>query len=179
MKSGILVAVWLTIATLNAQSQTNFKNGSIINVSNETITDALHISKGKLVSASGKSYRPEEVKTFRIDSNNYVSYENDFYQEITTGKLVSLYQKITDNRNEKMYNGPEVVGYVQTTDGGVGDYYIMSPATGKLDLVSKKNFKNYFLKTLAAQENLAGQIQSGSLGYSQIKKVTDMYNSEK
>jgi hypothetical protein len=91
---------------------------------------------------------------------------------------VTLYQKITDNRNERIYNGAEPVGFLKTTDGNIGNYYILVSTTGNFDLINKKNFKNYFLKMLTTHDNLASQIESGSLGFAQIKQVTDMYNNQ-
>ena len=180
MKLAIPLLALFAACTLNVQSQPTFKNGSFTTVKNETVNDGLRILKGKLVTESspGKSYRPGDLKSFRIDSTNYISYENDFYNEVTTGKLVTLYQKITDNHSEKIYNGADPVGFLKTTDGNIGDYYILVSTTGNFDLVNKKNFKNYFLKMLTTHDNLASQIESGSLGFAQIKQVTDMYNNQ-
>ena len=178
MKRVSFVVALLCISILATQAQTSFSTGSLVTSNNESISEPIKISKGKLTTQSGKSYRPSELKSFTVESANYISYQNDFYKEVTTGKLVTLYQKVTDNRNEKLYNGVEVVGYVQTTNGGVGDYYILTSATGKLDFVNKKNFKSYFLQMLKGNDSLTAQIESGSLGYNQIKEVTERYNSE-
>ena len=174
----IVFLLVLSITVIAVQSQTNFTTGSLVTSKNESMNESIRISKGKLTTQSGKSYRADELKSFTIQSANYISYENDFYKEITTGKLVTLYQKVTDNRNERIFNGAEVVGFAQTTSGGVGDYYILTSSTGKLDFVNKKNFKSYFLKMINGHDSLAAQIVSGSLGYAQIKEVTDKYNSE-
>ena len=86
------------------------------------------MSKGKLVGLSSTNakteYKPADVKSFKIDGDKYVSYSNDFYKEIVSGNKAGLYQKVSDNSYEKIYNGPEQVGFLKTTDGKVGDYYI-------------------------------------------------------
>ena len=131
------------------------------------------------IAASGntnKTYAPSEVKSFTLDGINYISYSNDFYREITRGSKAQLYQKVTDNSGEKIYNGAEIVGYVTTTPGKRGDYYLTTAPGSNLDLITKKNFRDYFLKLFNNNESLVSKIKDKSLDYEQLKEAVDLYN---
>ncbi|HEU5164745.1 MAG TPA: hypothetical protein VFU29_04355, partial [Chitinophagaceae bacterium] len=88
----------------------------------------------------------------------------------------TLYKKITDYSGEKIYNGVEVVGFVKTMDGKRGDFYLLAAMTTQLDLITKKNFRDYFSKLFNSNDSLMSKVKNGNLGYSQIKKAVELYN---
>ena len=183
MKSVILLAFALFyLFPTKAYVQAIFKNGYIVTANNEKIDGSVKelFKRGKLIFLSltheEKTYTPAAIKTFSIDSTSYISYSNDFYEEIATGIRASLYKKLTDNSDEKIYNGIECVGFVKTTQGKPGDYYLLPSNKTELDLVTKKNFVDYFLKLPDVSENLVSKIKNKKLDYSQIIKAVELYN---
>jgi len=181
MKASIrAILILVFVLPLIARSQTNIRNAIIITGSNEEIKDSVRFSKGQLTSLSPsntrKEYKPGDVKSFTIDSAKYVSYSNDFYKEIVSGGKAALYQKISNNSNEKIYNGPEPVGFLKTTEGRIGDYYILLAGETTFDLVTKKTFKEYFTKLFVDHESLLSKVKDGTLNYEQIGKSVELYN---
>ena len=164
-----------------AQSET--KKGFVITENDQRIEGQLQESfkKGKLAVTlpdnSRKNYSPSELKSFNLDGVNYIAHTNDFYKEITSGNKAHLYQKVTDNSGEKIYNGAEIVGYVSTTPGKRGDYYLLQSAGASMDLITKKNFRDYFLKLFSNNESLVSKIKDKSLDYEQLKEAVDLYNN--
>jgi hypothetical protein len=124
-----------------------------------------------------KVYTPSEIKNFSIDSINYISYCNDFYEEVSAGLKATLYKKITDYSSEKIYNGIEMVGFVKTMEGKRGDFYLLPAMATQLDLITKKNFKEYFSRLFNTNDSLISQVKNGNLEYSQIKKAVELYNN--
>lgn len=175
------IVILLSFLPLISRAQTNFKDGSITNSSGEEKKELIRLSKGKLVGLSSTNtkteYKPAEVKNFKIDGENYISYSNDFYKEIVTGAKAVLYQKVSDNSEEKLYNGTEVVGYLKTTEGRVGDYYILLTNEKELNLVTRKMYKDYFTKLFVNHEDLVSKVKNGTLGYDQIKESVELYNT--
>jgi hypothetical protein len=180
MKWQFILALTLVCAMNIA---TNAQTGFIVTENNQRIEGTIKESfkKGKIsIAASGnthKTFAPSEVKSFTLDGINYISYSNDFYKEITTGSKAQLYQKVTDNSGEKIYNGAEIVGYITTTPGKRGDYYLMTASGSNLDLITKKNFRDYFLKLFNNNESLVSKIKDKSLDYEQLKEAVDLYNN--
>jgi len=164
-------------------AQTTSSRDHIVTTGNEKVKGVVKLSageKGKLVFLSPenkrKVYTPSGIKSFGMDSTNYISYCNDFYEEVSAGLKAKLYKKITDYSSEKIYNGIEVVGFVKTMEGKRGDFYLLPAATTQLDLITKKNFKDYFSKLLNTNDSLISQVKNGNLEYNQIKKVVEFYN---
>jgi hypothetical protein len=168
------------LATI-AQAET--KKGFVITENDQKIEGQLEQSfkKGKLVITSSdnarKTYAASEVKSFNLDGVNYISHSNDFYKEVTAGSKAQLYQKVTDNSGEKIYNGVEIVGYITTTPGKRGDYYLLQSPGASMDLITKKNFRDYFLKLFSNNESLVSKIKDKSLDYDQLKEAVDLYNN--
>jgi hypothetical protein len=164
-------------------AQTETKSGFVITENNQRIDGELKESfkRGKLVVAlpdkTNKTFSPSEVKSFNLDGNNYISHSNDFYKEITAGSKAQLYQKMTDNSGEKIYNGTEIVGYVTTTPGKRGDYYLLQSPGASMDHITKKNFRDYFLKLFSNNDSLVSKIKDKSLDYEQLKEAVDLYNN--
>ncbi len=168
---------------LFGSAQEGFKHGFIITANGEKVEGSikqLFKSMGKLVFISPANkkitYAPSALKGFSIEGRNYFSYAYDFYEEILYGEKAGLYKKATDNRSEPIYNGPEVVGFANTTEGKRGDYYILTISGMKLDLITEKNFKDYFIRLINDNDSLSSKIKDGSLGYSQIKTVVKRFN---
>jgi hypothetical protein len=172
----------LSLFPLAMRAQTEIKTSHVITESNQRLEGEIKESfkKGKLVVSlpdkTSKTLTPSEVKNFQLDGINYISFSNDFYKEITTGSKAQLYQKVTDNSGEKIYNGAEIVGYITTTPGKRGDYYLMHSQGATMDLVTKKNFREYFLKLFSNNESLVSKINDKSLDYDHLKEAVDLYN---
>jgi hypothetical protein len=166
---------------LNAQME--LKRGFIVTENNQRIEGELKelFKKGRLTVSlpdnTKKTFSPSEVKNFQLDGINYISHSNDFYREITTGSKAQLYQKVTDNSGEKIYNGAEIVGYITTTAGKRGDFYLMQSPGASLNLITKKNFRDYFLKLFSNNESLVSKIKDKSLDYEHLKEAVDLYNN--
>ncbi len=179
--SARLILALISFLPLAVKTQTVSKNGSVFTSNGKEISDSLKLSKGKLISLSSinlrKEYKPADVQSFIIDNLRYISYSNDFYKEIDSGNKAVLYQKISDNSREKNFNGPEVVGFLTTTEGRIGDYYVRLAGETKLDLITKKTFGNYFTKLFASNDSMVSKITTGALGYDQIKDAVDFYNT--
>ena len=164
---------------ITASMQDEFKPGFVITLSNEKITNSLKFFEGRLIAAASgrkKIYSPWDLKSFSIDTSNYISYSNDFYKEIISGAKAGLYQKLTDNRNEKMYNGTEMIGFLKTTEGRVGDYYVMLTTQTKLELITKKNFNTYFINLFNGNDTLISKIKNGGLKYDQVEEAMSLFN---
>lgn len=169
-------AVWLVVCVfpmaLTAQK------GFIVTESNQRVDGDIkeEFKKGR-ISHANKTFSPSDVKSFQVDGINYISHSNDFYKEITAGSKAQLYQKVTDNSGQKIYNGPEIVGYITTTPGRRGDYYLLQSPGESMDLITKKNFRDYFLKLFNNNESLVSKIKDKSLDYAQLKEAVDLYNN--
>ena len=181
MFQALCLMISLFPLALSAQPET--KKGFVVTEGDQRIEGQLleSFKKGKLVVTmpdnTRKTFSPAELKSFTLDGVNYVSHSNDFYKEITTGTKAQLYQKVTDNRGEKIYNGPEIVGYITTTPGKRGDYYLLQSPGASMDLITKKNFRDYFLKLFSNNESLVSKIKDKSLDYDQLKEAVDLYNN--
>jgi hypothetical protein len=166
-------------APLAGYPQAGFKKGIIVKVNNDKFEDSLRFSKGKLmarVNGKTKTYTPGEIKKFSLGNINYVSYLNDFYKEVATGNNACLYQKVSDNRDQAIYNGIEAIGFLKTTEGKVGDFYVLRNGDTKFDLVTRKNFKDYFIGLFIANDSLITKIRGGDPGYNKIKEAVALYN---
>jgi hypothetical protein len=178
--SNRLIIFLLLFFPITASAQDTFKPGFVITVSNEKITGSFKLLNGKLIAETpgkNKIYRPWDVKSFSIGSSNYISYTNDFYKEIVSGEKAGLFQKLTDNRNEKMYNGAEMIGFIKTTEGRKGDFYVLQARETELKWVTRKNFDNYFIRLFNGNDSLISKIKNGNLGYEQIEEVITLFNA--
>jgi len=165
-------------------AQPGFKQGSVITVNKERLAGSIKESfksKGVItflpVEGHRKVYSPSGIFSFNMDDTNFISYANDFYQEISSGTKVCLYQKVTHNRDKILYNGSEVVGITKTAEGRIGDYYLLTLPKTELDLITRKTFEKYFLDLPHDDKNLQSKIKDGTLGYTQIVKVVELYNN--
>ena len=107
-----------------------------------------------------------------------VSYLNDFYKEVfATGNNTCLYRKASDNRGQGIYNGIEPVGFLKTIEGKVGDFYVLRTVETTFDLVTRNNFKDYFIGLFIANDRLVTKIRGGDLGYNKIEEAVVLYNN--
>lgn len=178
-----LAAMLVCLTPISLFAQTETKKGFVVTENNQRIEGAVTESfkKGKLVLTTSdntrKTYAPSDLQSFNLDGVNYISYSNDFYKEVTVGSKAKLYQKVTDNSGEKIYNGAEIVGYASTTPGKRGDYYVLPASGSNMDLITKKNFREYFLKLFNNNESLVAKIKDKSLDYEQLREAVDLYNN--
>lgn len=176
-----LVTLLFTIPFWSS-AQPGFQKGFILTAGNEKteglIKQSLH-SKGTIVflspDVSKKTFSATDINGFNLDGVNYISWLNDFFKEVSFGKIC-LYQKVTDNKDILIYNGPEVVGFMKTTEGKRGEYYIRWNTEENLTLISKKHFQESFT-ALFENNNLQKEIRNKSLGYADIVKIVELYNN--
>lgn len=176
------IIVLLGLSTLGVSAQTETQ-GTIITSANETmeglIKDQLQ-RKGNILftSAAGakKIFSPSDITSFVLNGVKYVSYANDFYKEVSTGKKASLFIRVTDNSGKTIYNGAEPV-VLATAEGKAGDYYLQVKADNKFNLINKKNFVEVVSNLCADCVSVQSDIKSGQLNYTQITKVVEQYNS--
>ena len=170
----------LAIFSVEQNSIGQVNTSYIITSKNERIESVIKLEKGKLTAENGKTktYAPDEVKSFTIEGVNYISYANDFYKETISGSKAVLYQKVSNNNGQKIYNGAEVIGFVQTTEGKIGDYYVRLANESKLDYINKKNFRNYFVKLFNNNNNVALKLKNEEIGYEQVRDLVMLYNKD-
>jgi hypothetical protein len=175
-----LMLLAASLLSLAVSAQDGFKNGTIITDNGEKLEGSikpLFKSSGKLVFLSQDNkkttYSPAALKSFSIEGVRYISYFNDFYEEVAGGEKAKLYRKMTDNSGEVIYNGSQAVGFAKTTDGKRGDYYVIRNNESSFDLITEKNFKDYFTRLASDNDSLSSKIKNGSLGYAQIKTVME------
>ena len=170
----------LAIFSFKQNSVGQVNTSYIITSKNERIESVIKLEKGKLTSENGKTktYAPDEVKSFTIEGVNYISYTNDFYKETISGPKAALYQKVSNNSAQKIYNGAEVIGFVQTTDGKIGDYYVRLANESRLDYINKKNFRNYFGKLFNNNDSVAVKLKNEEIGYDQVRELVTLYNKD-
>ena len=177
MKGSFLL---LAVVLIQLSSFAQANNGYIITSKNEKIELPLKLEKGKLISENGKikTYAPGEVNSFTMDGINYISYSNDFYKETISGPKAVLYEKVSNNSGQKIYNGAEVIGFVQTTEGKIGDFYVRLTNDSKLDHINKKNFRNYFSRLFTNNESIAMKLKNDDIKYEQVRDLVSLYNKE-
>ena len=183
MKQSIyLTLLLIPLFRFPGAGQAGFRKGHIITANHVRIDGFIKNSfrtKGELLILQDhgykKTYTALEIKSFKIDSTSYISFCNDFYEEIVVGKKASLYQKITNNGDAKIYNGSEVVGYIKASPGRSGDFYISLSPGISLELITQKNFKGYFT-SLFNKNNQASSISDETLQYSNIRTVVELFN---
>ena len=179
-----LVGFCIFILPIFVNGQSDFKKGSVITSNSEELSGTIKESfksKGTItfLSINGKKnvYSPWEIVSFNVDTVNFISYSNDFYKELSCGTKICLYQKVTNNRDKILYNGNEVAGFAKTTEGKAGDYYVLAMGKKDLDLITKTTFAKYFLDLSKDNNVLQEKIKDGSLGYTQIVKVVELFNN--
>jgi hypothetical protein len=178
-----LMSLLIYFFSNQATAQTTSPGNYLVTINNEKVEGVAILSsggKGKLIFLSRenkrKVYTPSEIKNFTIDTINYISYSNDFYEEISAGPKAKLYKRITDYSDEKIYNGVDPVGFVKTMEGKRGDFYLLPAEKTQFDLITKKNFRDYFSKLFGTNDSLTTKVKNGTLEYSQVKKAVELYN---
>ena len=170
----------LAIFSIEQNSIGQVNSSYIITSKNERIESVIKLEKGKLISENGKTktYAPDEVQRFTIEGINYISYTNDFYKETITGPKAVLYQKVSNNSGQKIYNGAEVIGFAQTTEGKIGDYYVRLANESRLDYINKKNFRNYFTRIFNNNDSMTVKLKNDEIGYDQVRELVTLYNKD-
>lgn len=184
MKAIISFLVGFCFLPIITRAQSDFRKGSVITSNREQLSGKIRESfksNGMItfLSPDGnkKVYSPSEIVSFSVDTVGFLSYANDFYKEIFCGAKICLYQKVTNNRDKVFYNGSEAAGFVKTTEGKVGDYYVFATGKKELELITKNTFEKYFLDLSKGNKVLQEKIKDGTLGYAQIVKVVELYNN--
>lgn len=179
----LLSTIILFLFELKSIGQPNFSKGVIVKSNNESEEGEILTSFNAGGSITFKTqgnkkvtYAPSQLKSFSVDSINYLSYSNDFYKEIVNGKKACLYQKCTDNSNNKIFNGAQFVGFVKTTAGKIGDFYFCFSNKSTLDLVTRRNFKVYFADAINEDNSLHLMVKNGEIDFAQIKKMVELLN---
>ena len=75
-----------------------------------------------------------------------------------------------------LYNGAEVVS-VSTAEGKAGDYYIQVSSDNKWIWVTQKNFETALSAAFADCAAVVADIKSRQIGFAQMAKAVEQYNS--
>ena len=174
----------LFLLPFSSYSQPDFKKGFIVSAGAERIEGLIRESlksKGTIIflspDGSRATFEATDILSFAIDNINYLSWSNDFCKEISSGAKANLYQKVTDNSNKQLYNGPEMVGFLKTTEGKKGDLYIFLHTDKRMNLITQKHFERDITKLFTGSNDLQIAIKNRILTYSNITETVKQYNS--
>ena len=183
MKKAIAITAFLALVGLEAFSQVpaGFQKASITLANNQQLEGAIKeggIAKGtvQFVAANGtkKNYSAAELNAITVNGENFLALSNDFYKVQVNGKA-SLLQKQSDNSGKMLFNGSEAT-VASTTEGKIGEWYLLNAATGDLHLLGKKNFDTVLGTALADCPALLAEIKAKQISYDQLAQAVTKYN---
>lgn len=183
MKKAIAMFVILALVGLqvNAQVPAGFQKATITLANNQQVEGAIKdggIAKGtvQFVAASGskKNYTAAELNALTVNGESYLALSNDFYKVLVNGKA-SLLQKQSDNSGKMLFNGSEA-SIASTTEGKIGEWYLLNAATGDLHLLGKKNFDTVLGNALTDCPAFLADLKAKTFGYDQLTQAVIKYN---
>jgi len=184
MKKVIAIIAFLGLVGLevNAQAPAGFQKATITLANNQQVEGAVKgggIAKGtvQFVAANGakKNYSAAELNALTVNGESYLALSNDFYKVLVNGKA-SLLQKQSDNSGKMLYNGSEA-SLASTTEGKVGELYLLTASNGDLKLLGKKNFDEVLGASLADCPALLADLKAKQISYEQLPQAVGKYNS--
>jgi hypothetical protein len=183
MKKAIAMFAILALVGLqvNAQVPAGFQKATITLANNQQVEGAIKdggIAKGtvQFVAASGskKNYSAAELNALTVNGESYLALSNDFYKVLVNGKA-SLLQKQSDNSGKMLFNGSEA-SVATTTEGKIGEWYLLNAATGDLHLLGKKNFDTVLGTALTDCPAFLADLKAKTFAYEQLTQAVTKYN---
>ncbi len=159
MKNTVL-AVLLNLLTFSLTSQIAFVKGYIVNEKGDTLKGEVKINPKKEQdnyskvffkeeSGTQKNYKPNKVKAYGFENQNYVSmdYEGElkFYKALVRGEI-SMYKMMFEivNMNATSYDG---------------EYYITRQGDKKMTLVKEGKFKKQLQEMMSGASGYANEYE--------------------
>jgi len=159
MKNTVL-AVLLNLLTFSLTSQIAFVKGYIVNEKGDTLKGEVKINPKKEQdnyskvffkeeSGTQKNYKPNKVKAYGFENQNYVSmdYEGElkFYKALVRGEI-SMYKMMFEivNMNATSYDG---------------EYYITRQGDKKMTLVKEGKFKKQLQDMMSGASGYANEYE--------------------
>jgi hypothetical protein len=183
MKKVIAMTAFLALVGLETISQVpaGFQKATITLANNETVEGYIKdggIAKGtvQFVAASGskKSYSAAELNALTVNGETYLALSNDFYKVLVNGKA-SLLQKQSDNSGKMIFNGSEA-SVATTTEGKIGEWYLLTASNGDLHLLGKKNFDAVLTNALTDCPAFLADLKAKTFAYDQLTQAVVKYN---
>ena len=177
----------LIAATMNAQSNganipAGFTAGSVITADNSSLNGYIKNNMKKsgeiiFITADGRKtkYNASQLSGAVIDNTNYIVSSNTFYKVVADGAKIKLLRKAS-TASAIQYNGSEAIA-VNSGEGAYDDYFIQTVATGKLQLVRKKDFVKIFETICADCASLTENIKNNKMGFNEIEQAVALYNN--
>ncbi len=184
MKKAIAMFAILALVGLqvNAQVPAGFQKASITLANNQQLEGSIKeggIIKGtvQFVGANGskKNFSAAELNALTVNGDSFLALTNDFYKVQVNGKA-SLLQKQSDNSGKMLFNGSEAT-VASTTEGKIGEWYLLIAANGDLHLLGKKNFDIVLGTALADCPALMVDLKAKQISYEQLAQAVTKYNS--
>lgn len=189
MKILVTIAAALTLglaalqATAQAQPPKGFKKGAIVLNDQSRLEGLIRDNMAKdasvwfMESPDGKkkNYSGAEILSAEIDGNTYSCINGDFFKVICKGELCFL-QKQSDASGKVSYNGPNAV-FSSGTEGRPGDYFLYTAATGKLQLVSKKNIEAVAAANFGTNAAALDRAKTAGTNVEELKEAVNIYNA--
>lgn len=130
------------------------------------------------LSSDGKKTKYTAAQLYRVtvDTKEYISSNNGFYQVIADGAKIKLLRKASNNSSAIQYNGSEPI-LADAGEGSYDDYFIQTAGTTKLQLVRKKDFSKIFSTVCADCPTLTHELSDNKLGFEEIEQAVALYNA--
>ena len=183
-----ILAILFATATLHAQSTNGgtvpegFTAGSVVTTDNASLSGYVKNNLKKngeiiFISADGKKnkYNASQLAGLVVDNTNYIVVSNAFYKVVADGSKIKLLRKAS-TASGIQYNGSEAIA-VSSGEGAYDDYFIQTVATGKMQLVRKKDFVKVFEIICADCSSLTENIKNNKMGFNEIEQAVALYNN--
>jgi hypothetical protein len=146
--------------SLNGYSKDNIKkSASILFIENE---------KTKKITYDGS-----QINTIKIEDENFVCVNGDFFKIISDGKLAFV-QKQSNAADKVSYNGMEAV-FNSGTEGKIGDYFIYT--NNKLKWINKKTIASFIATDLVGNSDAVEKAKKIDGDFSKLKEAIYIYNN--
>jgi hypothetical protein len=93
---------------------------------------------------------------------------------LVNGKA-SLLQKQSDNSGKMIFNGSEA-SVATTTEGKIGEWYLLTASNGDLHLLGKKNFDAVLTNALTDCPAFLADLKAKTFAYDQLTQAVVKYN---
>lgn len=124
--------------------------------------------------AKKKNYDGWELASARINNQEYICVNGDFFTVLTSGELYFL-QKNTNAESKITYNGSEPV-LRSTTEGKAGDFYIYNSKTLAINLVNKASYDNVINTAMGNYQPALDKAKETREDVPRLKSAVEIYN---